>query len=83
MQSFFIDTIVFIGTIKTDKATGTCERFIRRVKNGHFGGIRELKFCTLLMLLRKCEGKKVEEKSHSKQPLMSGLHFATTININT
>ncbi len=38
MQLFFIDTSVFISTIKTDKATEACERFIRRVKNGHFGG---------------------------------------------
>ncbi len=38
MQSFFIDTSVFISTIKTDNATGACERFIRRVRNGFFGG---------------------------------------------
>ena len=38
MSSFFIDTSVFISTIKTDNATGACERFIRRVKNGYFGG---------------------------------------------
>jgi predicted nucleic acid-binding protein len=38
MQSFFIDTCVFISTIKTDNATGACERFIRRVKNGYFAG---------------------------------------------
>ena len=38
MPSFFIDTSVFISTIKTDSATGICERFIRRVKNGYFDG---------------------------------------------
>jgi predicted nucleic acid-binding protein len=38
MPSFFIDTSVFISTIKTDNATGACERFIRRVKNGYFDG---------------------------------------------
>ena len=38
MSSFFIDTSVFISTIKTDNATEACERFIRRVKNGYFDG---------------------------------------------
>ena len=38
MPSFFIDTSVFISTIKTDNATEACEKFIRRVKNGHFEG---------------------------------------------
>ena len=38
MPSFFIDTSVFISTIKTDNSTEACEKFIRRVKNGHFEG---------------------------------------------
>ncbi len=38
MQAFFIDTSVFISSIKTDKATESCEWFIRRVKNGFFNG---------------------------------------------
>ncbi|MBU4220078.1 MAG: PIN domain-containing protein [Euryarchaeota archaeon] len=38
MPSFFIDTSVLISTIKTDNATEACEKFIRRVKNGLFGG---------------------------------------------
>jgi predicted nucleic acid-binding protein len=38
MPTFFIDTSVFISTIKTDNATEACERFIRRVRNGFFDG---------------------------------------------
>ncbi|MCL7412610.1 MAG: PIN domain-containing protein [ANME-2 cluster archaeon] len=38
MHSFFIDTSVLISTIKEDDATHECERFIKRVKNGHFKG---------------------------------------------
>lgn len=38
MPSFFIDTSVFISTIKTDDASEACERFIRRVRNGFFNG---------------------------------------------
>ncbi|MDD5617070.1 MAG: PIN domain-containing protein [Candidatus Methanoperedens sp.] len=38
MSSFFIDTSVFISTIKTDDATESCERFIRRVRNRFFNG---------------------------------------------
>lgn len=38
MPSFFIDTSVFISTIKTDNATEACERFVRRVRNGFFDG---------------------------------------------
>ncbi len=38
MLSFFIDTSVFISTIKVDDATYECERFMRRVRNGHFNG---------------------------------------------
>lgn len=38
MPSFFIDTSVFISTLKEDDATDECERFIRRIRNGHFSG---------------------------------------------
>ncbi len=38
MLTFFIDTSVFISTIKTDNATESCERFIKRVRNGLFNG---------------------------------------------
>jgi len=38
MPSFFIDTSVFISTIKEDDATYECERFMRRVRNGYFTG---------------------------------------------
>ncbi len=38
MPSFFIDTSIFISTIKTDNSTEACEKFIRRVKNRLFNG---------------------------------------------
>jgi predicted nucleic acid-binding protein len=38
MSTFFIDTSVFISTIKTDNSTEACERFIRRIRNRLFDG---------------------------------------------
>ncbi len=38
MTSFFIDTSVFISTLKPDHATQECKRFMSRVKNGLFNG---------------------------------------------